>query len=97
MFNGIIYHTGKINKIKKNKNNLFLEILSKLKFKTNEIGSSISCSGACLTLERKKNNSCFFYVSKETINKTNFKNANLMVFSDFFLQKKAFFLNSSHC
>ena len=75
MFNGIIYHTGKINKIKKNKNNLFLEILSKLKFKTNEIGSSISCSGACLTLERKKNNSCFFYVSKETINKTNFKNA----------------------
>ena len=73
MFNGIIKHTGKINKIKKNKNYLYLEISSKLRFKTSELGSSISCSGTCLTLEKKRNNLCFFYISKETINKTNFK------------------------
>ncbi len=73
MFNGIIKHTGKINKIKKNKNYLYLEISSKLRFKTSELGSSISCSGTCLTLEKKINNLCFFYISKETINKTNFK------------------------
>ena len=52
MFNGIIKHTGKISKIYKNNNNCILEILSKIKFSKNEIGSSISCSGACLTLEK---------------------------------------------
>jgi len=54
MFNGIIKHTGKISKIYKNNNNCIIEILSKIKFSKNEIGSSISCSGACLTLENIK-------------------------------------------
>ena len=73
MFNGIIKNTGKINKILKNNNNCTIEILSKMKFNKNEIGSSISCSGTCLTLDSYKKNRIKFYVSKETLNKTNFK------------------------
>ena len=76
MFNGIIKHTGKISKIYKNNNNCIIEILSKIKFSKNEIGSSISCSGTCLTLEKYKGNLCKFYISKETLNRTNFKSSN---------------------
>jgi riboflavin synthase len=76
MFNGIIKHTGKISKIYKNNNNCIIEILSKIKFSKNEVGSSISCSGACLTLEKYKGNLSKFYISKETLNKTNFKSSN---------------------
>ena len=75
MFNGIIKHTGKISKIYKNNNNCILEILSKIKFSKNEIGSSISCSGACLTLEKYKGNLSKFYISKETLNRTNFRSS----------------------
>ena len=73
MFSGIIKHTGKISKIYKNINNCTLEILSKIKFSKLEIGSSISCSGTCLTLEEYKRNLSKFYISKETLNRTNFK------------------------
>ena len=73
MFTGIIKHTGKINKIYENKNNCSVEILSKMKFSKSEIGSSISCSGTCLTLEKYKNNLSKFYVSKETLDRTNLK------------------------
>ena len=76
MFNGIIKYTGKISKIYKNNNNCIIEILSKIKFSKNEIGSSISCSGTCLTLEKYKGNLSKFYISKETLNKTNFKSSN---------------------
>jgi len=76
MFTGIIRHTGKINKIYKNNNNCVIEILSKIKFSKSEIGSSISCSGACLTLEKYKGNLSKFYISKETLNRTNFKSSN---------------------
>ena len=73
MFSGIIKNTGKINKIYKNNNYCIVEIISKIKFSKTEIGSSISCSGACLTLEKYKKNLSQFYISKETLNKTNFK------------------------
>ena len=56
MFSGIIKHTGKISQIYRNNNNCVIEILSKIKFSKSEIGSSISCSGACLTLEKYKGN-----------------------------------------
>ena len=36
-----------------------------------KVGCSISCSGVCLTLTKKKNNVLTFDVSKETMNKTN--------------------------
>ena len=76
MFNGIIKHTGKISRIYKNNNNCIIEILSKIKFSKSEIGDSISCSGACLTLEKYKRNLIKFYISKETLNRTNFKSSN---------------------
>ena len=76
MFSGIIKHTGKISKIYIKNNNCVIEILSKIKFLKSEIGSSISCSGACLTLEKYKGNLSKFYISKETLNKTNFKFSN---------------------
>ena len=75
MFTGIIKNTGKISKIYKKNNNCFIEIFSKMKFTKNEIGSSISCSGACLTVEKCNKNHVKFYVSKETLNKTIFKSS----------------------
>ena len=73
MFTGIIKNTGKISKIYKNSNNCIIEILSKIKFSKSEIGSSVSCSGTYLTLEKYKNYLSKFYISKETLNRTNFK------------------------
>ena len=73
MFSGIIKHTGKIIKIYKNNNNCIIEILSNIKFLKSEIGSSISCSGTCLTLEKFKGNLSKFYISRETLKRTNFK------------------------
>ena len=73
MFSGIIKHTGKINRIIKSQNNCSLEILSKIKFSKFEIGSSISCSGTCLTLEKYKKGISKFYISRETLDRTNFK------------------------
>ena len=75
MFNGIIKNTGKIYRIIKKNNNCFLELSSKLRFNKDEIGSSISCSGACLTLEKYKKNLSQFYISKETLSKTIFQSS----------------------
>ena len=74
MFSGIISHIGEVKSIVKKNNNCILKIYTLMNFKKNEIGSSISCSGACLTLENFKNKIAQFYLSKETINKTIFKN-----------------------
>ena len=73
MFNGIIKNTGKIIKIYKKNKNCTLYILSKMKFTMKEIGSSISCSGTCLTLEKFNRNLIKFFVSKETLSRTMFK------------------------
>ena len=73
MFTGIIKNTGNIKKIYIKNNNCAIEIFSKIKFSKKEIGSSISCSGVCLTLEYYKQNIIKFYISKETLNRTNFK------------------------
>ena len=75
MFNGIIRYTGKISKIYKKKNNCIIEIVSKMKFTKNDTGSSIACSGVCLTLEKYNKNLSKFYLSKETLNKTIFNSS----------------------
>ena len=64
MFNGIIFNTGKVQIIEKNKNNLLIGIKSILKFKRNEIGSSISCDGVCLTLAKISKGLIFFLCIK---------------------------------
>ena len=75
MFNGIIKNTGRVKKIKKKNNNTILEIVSNIKLKKDEVGSSISCSGACLTVEAYHKNSIRFFISKETLSKTIFKSS----------------------
>ena len=77
MFTGIIKNTGVIKKIYRNKNDCSLEILSRIKFSKNEIGSSISCSGVCLTLDKLSKKKIRFYLSKETLIKTNFKSCKI--------------------
>ena len=73
MFNGIIKNVGRINTISRKKDNCIIEIYSKIKFKKRDVGSSLSCSGACLTLEKYNGRISKFYISKETLNKTIFK------------------------
>ena len=73
MFNGIIKNTGRINNIYQQNKNRVIEVFSSMKFSRKEIGSSISCSGACLTLDKFNKNKIKFFVSRETLNKTIFK------------------------
>ena len=73
MFNGIIYNTGSIYSINKTKNSLYIGIKSKLRFSSREIGSSVCCDGVCLTLVNIKKNIVYFYISKETLIRSNFK------------------------
>ncbi len=73
MFNGIIYNTGLIKIIKQNRNSKLIGVKTKLKLKNKDIGSSICCSGVCLTLTKIKKNLIFFFVSNETIKRSNFK------------------------
>jgi len=79
MFNGIIYNQGRIKNIKKNPKyvlgSLVIEVSSNVKFKKIDIGESVSCDGVCLTLIRIKKKSFLFYLSKETLNRSNFKKA----------------------
>ena len=73
MFNGIIKKTGRLKQIYRGDKSYFIEIVSDVKFSKNEIGASISCSGACLTLEKVNGNLSRYFLSHETISKTNFK------------------------
>ena len=56
MFNGIILNTGKVIKIKKNKKSIYVGIQTKINFNKKDIGSSISCDGVCLTVEKVQKN-----------------------------------------
>ena len=71
MFTGIIKNIGTIKTLTKKNNGYFLSVISNLNFTKKDIGTSISCSGVCLTLTKiKKNNKkneLFFYLSKHTI------------------------------
>ena len=79
MFNGIIYNQGSIVSIRKSpkyvNGSAVMEIASKIKFKKTDIGESVCCDGVCLTLIRIKRNSFLFYLSKETLKRSNFKYA----------------------
>mgnify|MGYP001484510807 CR=1 FL=1 len=79
MFNGIVYNQGLIKSIKKNpkyvNGSRVIEIISNISFKKSDIGESVCCDGVCLTLIRIKKKSFLFYLSKETLSRSNFKNA----------------------
>ena len=66
MFTGIIKNIGVIKDLKEKNNGYFLSVISDLSFVKKDIGTSISCSGVCLTLTRikkirKKTNYFFIY------------------------------------
>ena len=71
MFSGIIQAHGKITKLSKSKDFLNIEIQSNLK--GYKIGSSICCSGICLTVTSFSKNKFSADISKETLEKTNAK------------------------
>ena len=72
MFNGIIFNTGRIYSIDKTKNSLFIGIQTRLRFNSKEVGSSVCCDGVCLTLVEKRKNIIYFYISNETLIRSNF-------------------------
>ena len=77
MFNGIIFNSGKVKQIKKNKKSIYVGIQTKINFNKKDIGSSICCDGVCLTVEKVKKNKIFFYISNETIKRSHFRSLKL--------------------
>ena len=72
MFNGIIFNTAKVHSLKKKDNSILIGIQNNLKLKLKDLGTSICCDGVCLTLEKIKSNILYFYISNETIKRSNF-------------------------
>ena len=77
MFNGIIYNTGKVISIEKTKKSIFIGILTNTTFKKKDLGSSISCNGVCLTLVKIDKKKIYFYLSNETLKRSNFRTVKL--------------------
>ena len=73
MFNGIIFNKGIIKKVIKRKEGINFFLKTNLKFTNKDIGISVSCDGVCLTLISIERKLYEFYLSKETINRSNFK------------------------
>jgi riboflavin synthase len=73
MFNGIIFNSGIVKFIKKNKNSINISIKTNLKFTKKDIGVSVSCNGVCLTVVKVKKKLIDFYISNETLKRSNFK------------------------
>ena len=73
MFNGIIKNTGKIKFLKKGTKSIYIGIKTNINFKKKDIGSSICCDGVCLTITKIVKDLIFFYISNETLKRSNFK------------------------
>ena len=77
MFNGIVYNQGVIKSIRRSpkyvRGSLVIEVASNISFKKSDIGESVCCDGVCLTLIRIKKKSFLFYLSKETLKRSNFQ------------------------
>ena len=77
MFNGIIFNTGKVIDIRKKRNSIYVGIQTKINFNKKDLGTSICCDGVCLTIDKVIRNNIFFYISDETLKRSNFKNLKL--------------------
>ena len=77
MFNGIIYNTGKVISVKKTKKSAFIGILSNITFNKKDLGSSICCNGVCLTLVKIDKKKIYFYLSNETLKRSNFRSVKI--------------------
>ncbi len=74
MFNGIIFNTGKVKLIKKKNKSITLVVKTNLSLNKKDLGSSICCNGVCLTLTKISGKLIYFYLSDETLKRSNFKN-----------------------
>ena len=77
MFTGIIKKNGIVKKIISNNKEIKIGIKSSLKLTNKDLGSSINCSGVCLTLEKIYKELYFFHLSRETLRVSNFNNIKL--------------------
>jgi len=77
MFNGIIFNTGIVKEIKKKRNSIYVGIQTKINFSKKDLGSSICCDGVCLTVDKVVKNKIFFYISHETLKRSNFRTLKL--------------------
>ena len=73
MFNGIIFNNGLITKISKRSKGINIFVKSHLKLSNKDLGISVACDGVCLTLIAIKKGIMEFYLSNETIKRSNFK------------------------
>ena len=62
MFNGIIKKTAVIKNLIHSTNGLQIGIKTNLKLLKKDVGSSINCSGVCLTLEKISKGLFFFLI-----------------------------------
>ena len=73
MFTGIIEETGTINIRKLNQDGIELSIHAKKVLEDLKVNDSISCSGVCLTVTKRKDTSFYVQLVEETLNRTNAK------------------------
>ena len=73
MFNGIIFNSGKVKSVIRDRNSISISIETNLKFSKKELGDSVSCNGVCLTVIKIKDKIISFYISQETLKRSNFK------------------------
>ncbi len=73
MFNGVIFNTGKVKNILRKRNSIYVGIQTKINLNKKDLGSSICCDGVCLTVEKVLKNKIFFYISNETLKRSNFR------------------------
>ena len=77
MFTGIIKKNGIVKKIISSKKEIKIGVKTSLKLTSKDLGSSINCSGVCLTLEKIHKGLYYFHLTKETLMVTNFKTIKL--------------------
>jgi len=73
MFNGIIFNQGLITRFEKRSKGINIFVKADLKLTRKDLGVSVACDGVCLTLIDIKNKTMEFYLSDETIQRSNFK------------------------
>ncbi len=73
MFTGIIEETGTINIKKLNQDGMELCIHAKKVLEDLKVNDSISCSGVCLTVTKRKDTCFYVQLVEETLNRTNAK------------------------
>ncbi len=77
MFTGIINKTGKIKKINREKNKIYLTIKVNNFSNGVKIGGSVSCDGACLTVIKKTKDGFTVELMPETSRVTKFKDSKI--------------------